>query len=100
MNAREAGRRTDPPSASVSPESRRSRVVFPAPFSPIRPIFSPSFVLKHIISLARDLGFVCLAEGAERKEQVERLSQYGCDLIQGYYYSKPMSIEEFEKKYY
>ena len=58
------------------------------------------FVLKHIISLARDLGFVCLAEGAERKEQVERLSQYGCDLIQGYYYSKPISIEEFEKKYY
>ena len=57
------------------------------------------FVLKHIISLARDLGFVCLAEGAERKEQVECLSRYGCDLIQGYYYSKPIAIEEFEEKY-
>ena len=56
-------------------------------------------VIRHIISLAKELGFVCLAEGAESKNQVDRLRQLGCEIIQGYYYSKPIPIEEYEKKY-
>lgn len=56
-------------------------------------------VIKHIISLAKELKFICLAEGAETKSQVDRLKMLGCEIIQGYYYSKPISIEEFEKKY-
>ena len=56
-------------------------------------------VLKYIISLAKNLSFTCLAEGAETKMQVDRLKMLGCEIIQGYYYSKPISIEEFEKKY-
>jgi EAL domain-containing protein (putative c-di-GMP-specific phosphodiesterase class I) len=56
-------------------------------------------VIRLIISLARDMGFVCLAEGAERKEQVDKLRELGCDVIQGYYYSRPIPLEEFEKKY-
>ena len=56
-------------------------------------------VIKHIISLAKELNFLCLAEGAEEKCQVEKLKLLGCDVIQGYYYSKPIPIEEFEKKY-
>ena len=56
-------------------------------------------VIRLIISLARELGFVCLAEGAERKEQVDRLRSLGCDVIQGYYYSKPITMEEFEERY-
>ena len=56
-------------------------------------------VLRHIISLAAELGFVCLAEGAESKEQVERLRMLGCGIVQGYYYSRPLPIEEFEEKY-
>ena len=56
-------------------------------------------VLRHIITLAKELGFVCLAEGAESKNQVERLRDLGCEIIQGYYYSKPIPIEEYEEKY-
>lgn len=56
-------------------------------------------VIRHIITLARELGFVCLAEGAEKKEQVDGLRNLGCDIIQGYYYSKPISVEEFENRY-
>jgi EAL domain-containing protein (putative c-di-GMP-specific phosphodiesterase class I) len=56
-------------------------------------------VIKLIITLARDLGFTCLAEGAESKEQVDRLRSLGCDLVQGYYYSKPIAMEEFESRY-
>ena len=56
-------------------------------------------VLKHIISLAKSLSFLCLAEGAESKNQVEKLKTLGCEIIQGYYYSKPIPIKEYEEKY-
>jgi EAL domain-containing protein (putative c-di-GMP-specific phosphodiesterase class I)/GGDEF domain-containing protein len=56
-------------------------------------------VLSHIISLAKELGFACLAEGAESKDQVDRLRTFGCEIIQGYYYSKPIPIEEYQTKY-
>ncbi len=56
-------------------------------------------VLRHIIDLAKELGFVCLAEGAESRTQVDRLRDLGCEIIQGYYYSKPIPLEEYEEKY-
>ena len=56
-------------------------------------------VIRHIISLARELGFVCLAEGAEHKGQIDELRSLGCDVIQGYYYSKPVPVAEYEEKY-
>ena len=56
-------------------------------------------VLTHIITLARELKFVCLAEGAEYKPQVDKLRSLGCQVIQGYYYSKPIPIKEYEEKY-
>ena len=56
-------------------------------------------VLRHIISLAKELGFTCLAEGAESKKQVDRLRDLGCEVIQGYYYSKPIPIAEYDEKY-
>ena len=56
-------------------------------------------VLRHIITLAKELGFVCLAEGAESRSQVDRLHDLGCEIIQGYYFSKPIPIAEYEKKY-
>ena len=56
-------------------------------------------VVKHIITLAKELGFTCLAEGAESKPQVDRLRDLGCEVIQGYYYSKPIPIDEYDKKY-
>jgi len=56
-------------------------------------------VIRHIISLAKELGFVCLAEGAESKSQVDRLRDLGCEVIQGYYYSKPIPISEYETRY-
>ena len=55
-------------------------------------------VIRHIVTLAKELDFVCLAEGAETKSQVDKLRALGCEVIQGYYYSKPVPIEEYEKK--
>ncbi|MCR4754073.1 MAG: GGDEF domain-containing phosphodiesterase [Lachnospiraceae bacterium] len=56
-------------------------------------------VIRHIISLAKELDFVCLAEGAELKTQVDKLRILGCEVIQGYYYSKPIPMSEYEEKY-
>lgn len=56
-------------------------------------------VIRHIISLAKELGFVCLAEGAEKRTQIDALKALGCDVIQGYYFSKPIPVEEYESKY-
>ena len=56
-------------------------------------------LLRHIITLAKELGFVCLAEGAESRIQIDRLRDLGCEIIQGYYYSKPIPLGEYEEKY-
>ncbi len=56
-------------------------------------------VIRHIVTLAKELNFTCLAEGAETKAQVDTLAELGCDLIQGYYYSKPIPIPEYESRY-
>lgn len=55
-------------------------------------------VVKCIISMAKELNFHCLAEGAESQNQIDKLRHFGCETIQGYYYSKPLPVEEYELK--
>lgn len=57
-------------------------------------------IIKSIVSMCKELGVLVIAEGAEKREQVDVLKQLGCDIIQGYYYSKPISLEEMEKIYF
>lgn len=54
-----------------------------------------NILVRDIINMAKNLGFVCLAEGAEEKDQVDFLRRAGCDKIQGYYYSKPVPFEQY-----
>lgn len=56
-------------------------------------------IIKNSIELAHDLNMEVVAEGVEEKNQVEVLREYGCDTIQGYYYSKPLTNQVFESKY-
>lgn len=53
-------------------------------------------IVRETISMARKLGFLVVAEGVEQREQVDFLAELGCDMIQGYYFAKPMPAEEFE----
>lgn len=55
-------------------------------------------IIDSVISMAKKLGMTVIAEGVEKKEQVEFLSEMGCDVFQGYYFSKPMPVEDFEKE--
>ena len=50
-----------------------------------------------IIHMAHALGLKTIAEGVETKEQLDFLKQYSCNLIQGYYYSKPVTYNEILK---
>ena len=52
-------------------------------------------ILEQVVTMAERLGLGLLAEGVETEGQVEELRRIGCDLVQGYYYAKPMSIEDF-----
>lgn len=54
-------------------------------------------VLKNMIKLGKDLHFMTVVEGVETKEHHQLLKEFGCHIGQGYYYSKPISVEEFEK---
>jgi EAL domain-containing protein (putative c-di-GMP-specific phosphodiesterase class I) len=53
-------------------------------------------IIESMVSLANRLCMPVIAEGVEKKEQVEYLNSVGCDVVQGYYFSKPMSVEEYE----
>ena len=52
-------------------------------------------ILKHIVKLSEDLGVTSLTEGVETYDQYEMLVDMGCKLFQGYYFAKPMPVEEF-----
>ncbi len=53
------------------------------------------YIIENIIDLAHGLGTKVVCEGVETIEQVNMLKRMGCDIAQGYYYAKPMPIEEF-----
>lgn len=56
-------------------------------------------LLEHTIALAKELGMHVTAEGVENETQVAFLQKLNCDSIQGFYYSKPLPLEEFSKKF-
>ncbi len=54
-------------------------------------------ILTVILKMAESLKMQTIAEGVETKEQVEFLKSIGCKYVQGFYYSKPLPVDEFEK---
>ena len=56
-------------------------------------------LVKHLIIILKEMGYTVTAEGIETKEMAETMTAIGCDYLQGYYYSKPIPIDEFVKKY-
>ena len=50
-----------------------------------------------IMNLSKTMDAITVAEGVETKEQYEFLKESGCDVIQGYYFSKPLPVDDFSK---
>lgn len=55
-------------------------------------------MLKHIIALAQEIGVECIVEGVESSEHVRLLKENNCFMAQGFYFDKPMPVEDFEKR--
>ena len=58
-----------------------------------------SIIVEEFLRTCKKLGIDSVAEGIETEEQEEILSRLGCDLGQGYLFDKPLSEDNFEKKY-
>ena len=56
-------------------------------------------IVSEVIELAKKLNMKIVAEGIESREQVDFLAAQECDLIQGFFFAKPMPIDEFVEKY-
>ena len=54
-------------------------------------------IVKNVINLSNELKLTTLTEGVETKQQYSDLIDMGCILFQGYYFAKPMPLEEFEQ---
>lgn len=54
-------------------------------------------VIQGAVDMIKAVGAKVIAEGVETKEQADFLRMIGCDLAQGYYFSRPLGVEDFEK---
>ena len=55
-------------------------------------------VVDSVITMAKKLDMKVVAEGVERKEELDLLRLLSCDLIQGFYFDRPIPMEDFEKR--
>nr|MCR4674245.1 EAL domain-containing protein [Lachnospiraceae bacterium] len=56
-------------------------------------------IFSFVVELSKRLNMECIAEGIETKEQLDILVEYGCNIFQGYYFSRPIPVYEYENKY-
>jgi diguanylate cyclase (GGDEF)-like protein/PAS domain S-box-containing protein len=54
-------------------------------------------IVRTIIALGRNLGLKVVAEGVETAEQIQFLREHACDEVQGYFFSRPVPTQQFEK---
>lgn len=57
-------------------------------------------IIAHVISLAVALNMKTISEGIETEEQAQLLTKLGCNMAQGFYFARPVPVEEFEKRAY
>ena len=55
-------------------------------------------MLRSIIAMAQALKLECIAEGVETAKQVLLLKENGCYFVQGYYFDRPLPVEDFEER--
>ena len=57
-------------------------------------------VIKSLIQMLKMVNYELVFEGVESKEELDTVVSYGCDVIQGFYFDKPLPAKEFIQKYY
>ncbi len=56
-------------------------------------------VMEMVMALTRRLQIATVAEGVETEENEALIRELGCDMGQGYYYSRPISAEDFDRRF-
>ena len=57
-----------------------------------------AIMFRHVVAMAQEMGLECIAEGVETKKQVNLLRENCCNLAQGFFFDKPLPVEDFEKR--
>ena len=57
-----------------------------------------NIMFKHVVAMAKDLGLECVTEGVETHDQLDILKENNCDVAQGFYFDRPLPVEEFEER--
>jgi EAL domain-containing protein (putative c-di-GMP-specific phosphodiesterase class I) len=57
-----------------------------------------ALILRSVIGLSDSLGMDVITEGVETQQQLQVLTEMGCNLFQGYYFSRPLPVDIFEKE--
>ena len=57
-----------------------------------------SVMFRNVVTMAKELGLECIAEGVETKKQVDILRDNNCQFAQGYFFDKPLPLENFEER--
>ena len=55
-------------------------------------------ILRNIIKMLKEINIEVIAEGVESKKQLDILNEFGCKIVQGYYYDQPLENNEFIKR--
>ena len=58
----------------------------------------PIVVLKHVVAMLKEIGLECVVEGVETQYQVDLLREMDCDVAQGFFFDRPLLVEDFEKR--
>ncbi len=62
-------------------------------------VLKSSIILSNVINMALEMGLSVITEGVETEEQKQFLEECGCHQFQGYFFSKPIPVSEFEDKF-
>lgn len=57
-----------------------------------------SVMFKYVVAMAKEMGLECIAEGVETQTQVDVLRENRCQLAQGFFFDRPLPIEDFEER--
>ena len=56
-------------------------------------------IYKSVVSMAHDIGINCITEGVETMKQIEILRNNNCNIAQGFFFDRPLPVDEFEKRF-
>jgi len=57
------------------------------------------YIVRAVAALANGMGMAATAEGVETAEQLDKIAAVGCTEMQGYLFSKPLPIQEIERRF-